>query len=145
MKMKRREEARGNDVLAVHGDGESDDGDEHVMLLFHYYYTIRSIQTSNFRRSDFGQRRLSIIIAWNVTALRLLHTFECKIIRNVYVAHHYPSAIRHPQIAAARFFLASLAPRFFFFFFFLWRASRCIVAESCACDVLVHVRAQFWW
>lgn len=62
-----------------------------------YFIVIIHIE---FQLLWFSVTMLSIIIAWNVTAYAC-YTFECKIIRNVYMAHRYPSAIRHRRIAGA--------------------------------------------
>lgn len=37
------------------------------------------------------------------------YTFNCKIIRNVYMSHHYPSAVRHCRIVGALLCLRSFA------------------------------------
>lgn len=80
----------------------------HVTILFYYYYFTT---TTNFSCFRFSVARPAHYYYYCVACDRKRYTLECKIIRNVYMVHHYPSAIFH--LAEPFAFLASSLIRFF--------------------------------
>lgn len=105
---------------------------EHVTIVFHI----------EFRLLWFLVAMLSIIIAWNVTAYAC-YTFECKIIRNVYMAHRYPSAIRHLYESLALFRLGSLLSHFSFRVFFFFYCGSQEVGVSMRTSFLCRLLCSF--
>lgn len=111
-----------------------------------YFIIITTIYTHRISAALIcgSERRHSLLLSTLNASAYACYTFECKIIRNVYMAHHYPSAIRFLRIVDSLSVAFCRFPRTFSVrFFLLLFHFDCVYSLLCSYAISIAITKQF--